>query len=144
MFWPLPIQPWHLFSDIFCSKDFESRSTLQLLVTSFEQPSKTLFAKSLWSHQVKVDNLSFTIPVPSASETWVSVEWSLVCLTVSIFVNWRQNPWMFFSFPFSTNQHDILTINIFQYSRNDPRLSWSSKILRLHVELGPAARVGEY
>ena len=50
---------------------------------------------------------------------------------------------MFFSFPFSTNQHHILAINIFRDNCNDPKLSQSSKILRLQVELGPVARVGE-
>ena len=50
---------------------------------------------------------------------------------------------IFFGFPFSTNQHDILAINIFQDSQNDPRLSSFSKILRLYLKLGPATHVGE-
>ena len=80
------------FLHIFSSKDFKSQITLQFSITFFVPSSKTWFAKSLWSLQVKVDNLFFTMPIPSAAETWTSTEWSLVCLTVPIFVYLTSEP----------------------------------------------------
>ena len=82
----LPI--WYIFT----SKDFKSQITLQFLINSFVPSSKTSLNKSSWSLQVKVDNLSFTIPILSATETWASTEWHLICLTVLMFVYLTSEP----------------------------------------------------
>ena len=84
----MTLPSWYIFS----SKDFKSQINLQFWITSFVQSSKTSLAKSLWSLQVKVNNLSFTMPIPSAAETWASMEWSLVCLTVPMFVYLASEP----------------------------------------------------
>ena len=45
---------------------------------------------------------------------WHSRNEVLSALPYQCLCTWLQNPWMFFSFPFPTNKHDILAINIFQ------------------------------
>ena len=92
----------------------------------------------LWSLQVKVDNLSFTMPFPSAAETWESTEWSLVCLTVPMFVCLTSEPMNIFWLSIFNKSAWYLGHKHFLRSWNDPRLLLSSKILRLHLELGPA------
>ena len=67
---------------IFTSKDFKSKVTLQFSITSFVPSSKTSLDKSLWNLKFKVENLSFTMPIRYATESWASTEWTLVCLNV--------------------------------------------------------------
>ena len=93
----LPI--WYIFT----SKDFKSQITLQFLINSFVPSSKTSLDKSSWSLQVKVDNLSFTMPILSATETIHGHPRNevLFALPHQCLCTWLQNPWMFFGFPFS-------------------------------------------
>ena len=74
------------------NKNFKPQITLHLSITSFVLSSKTSLDKSLLNLQVKLDNLSLTMAIPSATESRASAEWSFVCLSVPMFVNSTSKP----------------------------------------------------